>query len=149
MKNLFTITDLAMDKSEEMITFTLQIKDQSELIPGRIKYELKKAIETELSSFSGLNDSHGYSEFTTLDLLLDAETMKLYDENVDQFMDINLFSYDLLDYHYSIKKLIIDAYSSRPDFDGWDAVCYVNQEMFEAVDEAVENNATTLLEGES
>ena len=143
MKNLFTITDLAMDKSEEMITFTLQIKDQSELIPGRIKYELKKAIDTELSSFSGLNDSHGYTEFTTLDLLLDAETMKLYDENVDQFMDINLFSYD------SIKKLIIDAYSSRPDFDGWDAVCYVDQEIFEAVDEAVENNATTLLEGES
>lgn len=143
MKNTFTITDLRRDTTEEMITFTLQIKDQSELIPGRIKYELKKGTDIELSSFSGLNDSHGYTEFTTLDLVLDGETMKLYDENVDQFMDINVFSYD------SIKKLILDAYSSRPDFDGWDAVRYVDQEIFEAVDEAVENNATTLLEGES
>jgi len=142
MKNLFKITDLAMDKSEEMITFTLQIKDQSELIPGRIKYELKKGTDIELSSFSGLNDSHGYSEFTTLDLILDAH-MKFYDETCDQYLGIDRIM------NKAIKQTILDVYSLRPEFDGWDAVCHVDQKIFDAVNEAVENNATTLLEGES
>jgi len=147
MKNLFTITDLRRDKTEEMITFTLEVKDHPGLIQGRIKYELKKGIETELSSFSGLNDKHGYTEFTTLDLILDAETLKLYDEMVDEYQDIATYSNQFQ--NNSISRVVIDVYSSRPEFDGWDAVCHVDQEIFEAVDEAVENNVTELLEGES
>jgi len=143
MKNLFTITDLRRDTTEEMITFTLQFKDKPGLIEGQIKYELKKGKETDLSSFSGLNDKHGYTEFTTLDLILDAETMKFYDETCDQFLGIDRIM------NKAIKQTIIDVYSSRPEFDGWDAVCHVDQEIFEAVDEAVENNVTELLEAES
>ena len=86
MKNTFTITDLRRDTTEEMITFTLEVKDHPGLIQGQIKYELKKGTETELSSFSGLNDKQGYTEFTTFDLILDAETMKFYDETCDQFL---------------------------------------------------------------
>lgn len=147
MKNLFTITDLRRDTTEEMITFTLQVKDKPGLIQGQIKYELKKGTETELSSFSGLNDKHGYTEFTTLDLILDAETLKLYDEMVDEYQDIATYSNQFQ--NNSISRVVIDVYSSRPEFDGWDAVCHVDQEIFEAVDEAVENNVTELLEGES
>ena len=143
MKNLFTITDLAMDKSEEMITFTLQIKDQSELIPGHIKYELKKGTETELSSFSGLNDKHGYTEFTTIDIELQYDTLRFYDEKLDKFVGINKIPDN------SIKKLIVNEFSHIFMFDGWDAMCFAELKIFEAVDEAVENNAITLLEGES
>jgi len=143
MKNVFTITDLRRDTTEEMITFTLEVKDKPGLIQGQIKYELKKGIETELSSFSGLNDSHGYTEFTTLDLILDAETMKFYCESFDQYLRIDQYM------NKAIKEAILDVYSSIPEFDGWDAVCHVDQEIFEAVDEAVENNVTELLEGES
>lgn len=147
MKNTFTITDLRRDTTEEMITFTLEVKDKPGLIQGQIKYKIKKGTETELSSFSGLNDSHGYTEFTTLDLILDAETLKLYDEMADEYQDIATYSNQYQ--NNSISRVVIDVYSLRPEFDGWDAVCYVDQEIFEAVDEAVENNVTELLEGES
>lgn len=143
MKNTFTITDLRRDTTEEMITFTLEIKDKPGLIQGEIKYELKKGTETELSSFSGLNDSHGYTEFTTFDLILDAETMKFYCEVNDKFMGIDRII------NKAIKQTIIDVYSLRPDFDGWDAVSHVDQEIFDAVDESVEKNVASLLEGES
>lgn len=143
MKNLYTITELERDTTEEMITFTLEVKDHPGLIQGQIKYELKKGTETELSSFSGLNDKHGYTEFTTFDLILDAETMKFYSETFDQYLRIDRIM------NKAIKQTILDVYSSRPEFDGWDAVCHVDQEIFEAVDEAVENNVTELLEGES
>ena len=102
MKNTFTITDLRRDTTEEMITFTLEVKDNPGLVQGQIKYELKKGTETELSSFSGLNDSHGYTEFTTFDLILDAETMKFYDETCDQFLGIDRIM------NKSIKQTIID-----------------------------------------
>ena len=143
MKNLFTITELERDTTEEMITFTLEVKDKPGLIQGQIKYELKKGIETELSSFSGLNDSHGYTEFTTFDLILDAETMKFYCEIFDQYLRIDRIM------NKAIKQTIIDVYSSRPDFNGWDAVCHVDQEIFDAVDDAVGENISDLLEGES
>lgn len=143
MKNLFTITELERDTTEEMITFTLEIKDQPGLIQGQIKYQLKKGTETELSSFSGLNDSHGYTEFTTFDLILDAETMKFYCEFLDQYLGIDRIM------NKAIKQTILDVYSLRPEFDGWDAVCHVDQEIFDAVDETVEKNVASLLEGES
>lgn len=142
-KNLFTITDLERDKTEEIITFNIQVKHESELIEGQIKYELKKGIETELTSFSGLNDSHGYTEFTTFDLILDAETMKFYCEIFDQYLRIDRIM------NKAIKQTILDVYSLRPDFNGWDAVCHVDQEIFDAVDDAVGENISDLLEGES
>ena len=143
MKNPYTITELERDTTEEMITFTLEVKDQPGLIQGQIKYQLKKGKETELSSFSGLNDSHGYTKFTTFDLILDAETMKFYCEVSDQYLGIDRIM------NKAIKQTILDVYSLRPEFDGWDAVCHVDQEIFDAVDETVEKNVASLLEGES
>ena len=143
MKNPYTITELERDTTEEMITFTLEVKDKPGLIQGQIKYQLKKGKETELSSFSGLNDSHGYTKFTTFDLILDAETMKFYDETCDQFLGIDRIM------NKAIKQTILDVYSSRPDFNGWDAVCHIDQEIFDAVDDAVGENISDLLEGES
>ena len=143
MKNPYTITELERDTTEEMITFTLEVKDKPGLIQGQIKYQLKKGKETELSSFSGLNDSHGYTEFTTFDLILDAETMKFYCEVSDQYLGIDRIM------NKAIKQTILDVYSLRPEFDGWDAVCHVDQEIFDAVDETVEKNVASLLEGES
>ena len=143
MKNPYTITELERDTTEEMITFTLEVKDKPGLIQGQIKYQLKKGTETELSSFSGLNDSHGYTKFTTFDLILDAETMKFYCEVSDQYLGIDRIM------NKAIKQTILDVYSLRPEFDGWDAVCHVDQEIFDAVDETVEKNVASLLEGES
>jgi hypothetical protein len=143
MKNLFTITELKRDTTEEMITFTLEIKNKPGLIQGQIKYELKKGIETELSSFSGLNDSHGYTEFTTMDIELEYDTLRFYDEELDKFVGINKIPDN------SIKKLIVNEFSHIFMFDGWDAMCFAELQIFEAVDEAVENNVAELLEGES
>jgi len=141
-KNLFTITDLERDKTEEIITFNIQVKNESELIQGQIKYELKKGIETELTSFSGLNDSHGYTEFTTIDMELQYDTLKFYDEELDKFVGINSIPDN------SIKELIVTKFIHIFMFDGWDAMCFAELKIFEAVDEAVENNVTDLLEGE-
>ena len=141
MKNLFKITDLAMDKSEEMITFTLQI-NELELIPGRIKYELKKGTDIDLSSFSGLNDSHGYTEFTTLDLVLDGKNMEFYNEDLDKFTG-KILLYD------SITQVIIDKFMIQKSPSLKKSCVSVCESIFEAVNLEVENNATTLLEGES
>lgn len=143
MKNTFTITDLRRDTTEEMITFTLEVKDKPGLIQGQIKYELKKGTEAELSSFSGLNDKHGYTEFTTIDMELQYDTLKFYDEELDKFVGINRIPDN------SIKELIVTKFIHIFMFDGWDAMCFAELKIFEAVDEAVENNVTELLEGES
>lgn len=147
MKNLFTITDLRRDTTEEMITFTLQIKhiwnkNRTELIPGRINYELKKGIETELSSFSGLNDSHGYSEFNTFDIVIDPKTMKFYNEKIDKFTD-NLTDFD------SITQIVIDRFMVQKSSSVTKALIFVAQLLWEAVSEAVDKNVFYLLEGES
>ena len=57
MKNTYTITELERDTTEEMITFTLEVKDKPGLIQGQIKYELKKGIETELFTIFIVPDS--------------------------------------------------------------------------------------------
>jgi len=142
MKNLFTITDLRRDTTEEMITFTLEVKDKPGLIQGQIKYELKKGIETELSSFSGLNDKHGYTNFTTLDLILDPKSMKFYNEDIDQFTDKIL-------YFDSITQSVIDTYMLQESPSVQKSLIFVAELIWEAVDEAIDNNVTELLEGES
>ena len=142
MKNLLTITDLQRDTTEETITFTLQIKNRSELIQGQIKYELKKGIETELSSFSGLNDSHGYSEFNTFEIVIDPKTMKFYNEKIDKFTD-NLTDFD------SITQIVIDRFMVQASSSVTKALIFVAELLWEAVSEAVDKNVFYLLEGES
>jgi hypothetical protein len=69
--------------------------------------------------------------------------MKFYCEVSDQYLGIDRIM------NKAIKQTILDVYSLRPEFDGWDAVCHVDQEIFDAVDETVEKNVASLLEGES
>jgi hypothetical protein len=142
MKNLFTITELERDTTEEMITFTLEVKDKPGLIQGQIKYELKKGTETDLSSFSGLNDSHGYTDFTTFDLILDPKSIKFYNEDIDEFTDKIL-------YFDSITQAVIDRYMLQESPSFQKSLIFVAELIWESVDEAIDNNVASLLEGES
>ena len=142
MKNLFTITELERDTTEEMITFTLEVKDKPGLIQGKIKYELKKGTETDLSSFSGLNDSHGYTDFTTFDLILDPKSIKFYNEDIDEFTDKIL-------YFDSITQAVIDRYMLQESPSFQKSLIFVAELIWESVDEAIDNNVASLLEGES
>ena len=142
MKNTFTITELERDTTEEMITFTLEVKDKPGLIQGQIKYQLKKGTETELSSFSGLNDSHGYTDFTTFDLILDPKSLKFYNEDIDEFTDKIL-------YFDSITQAVIDRYMLQESPSFQKSLIFVAELIWESVDEAIDNNVASLLEGES
>ena len=142
MKNLFTITELERDTTEEMITFTLEVKDQPGLIQGQIKYQLKKGKDTDLSSFSGLNDSHGYTEFTSFDLILDPKSIKFYNEDIDEFTDKIL-------YFDSITQAVIDRYMLQESPSFQKSLIFVAELIWESVDEAIDNNVASLLEGES
>jgi len=142
MKNTFTITELERDTTEEMITFTLEVKDKPGLIQGQIKYQLKKGTETELSSFSGLNDSHGYTDFTTFDLILDPKSIKFYNEDIDEFTDKIL-------YFDSITQAVIDRYMLQESPSFQKSLIFVAELIWESVDEAIDNNVASLLEGES
>ena len=142
MKNPYTITELERDTIEEMITFTLEVKDKPGLIQGQIKYQLKKGTETELSSFSGLNDSHGYTDFTTFDLILDPKSLKFYNEDIDEFTDKIL-------YFDSITQAVIDRYMLQESPSFQKSLIFVAELIWESVDEAIDNNVASLLEGES